>query len=110
VYSLSVKELEKIVHALDLAGLAYKNFNDYYIKGCEFENANENNKMFNKIKSKIFEKDAKAKKWPMFYGYDLVTTVIFKNSLEGNLKNNMAESGFRFINKIENPYLAARRP
>ena len=50
VYSVSNREIDKIVHAMDLSGMAYYEFNDSYVEGVEFEIAEENNALFKQIK------------------------------------------------------------
>jgi len=104
VYSISVRELEKIVHGIDLGGLACKGFNDHYIKGCEFERAEPNNQMFIKIKGTIDQDDVKCAKYPIFYSNNFVTSVIFKQTINEELRKRMTKSGFKFSTKAINPY------
>jgi ubiquinone/menaquinone biosynthesis C-methylase UbiE len=98
VYSVSNLELNKIVHGLNLGGLAFFTFNDFYIEGCEFEKAEENNSMFNKIKDKIKKLDLEG-----FRG--ITTSVLFKTNVDESLKQKMEKQGYFFFQKNDNPYL-----
>lgn len=98
IYALSNKEINKLVHAMDLGGMAYYNFNDVYEQGVEFEKAEENNKMFSHIKNLIKEMDQTG-------NYSMTTTIIFKNKVDEKLRSEMTDFGFKFGIKGENPYL-----
>jgi ubiquinone/menaquinone biosynthesis C-methylase UbiE len=105
VYAISMKELEKIAHGLNLGGLAYKGFNDYYIKGCEFEKAVPENETFRKVFKIIEPRNAKCNKYPFLYAYNMVSAIIFKHTINDTVKNNMITSGFIFPKKEINLYL-----
>lgn len=96
-YALSNQELNKIVHGLDLGGLVYKTFNDCYIKGCEFEKAEENSKMFNKVKTVIETADKNKRQ-------DLTASIIFKTKIDNSLTEAMVNHGFTIAPKVKNPY------
>jgi len=57
MYAISLREIEKIVHALDLGGMAWLGFNDHYVAGCEFEQAMRGNKIFDKVTAAIQKQD-----------------------------------------------------
>jgi len=105
IYSVSTREMEKIVQGLDLGGVAWKCFNDCYEEGCEFENAEDGNPMFERIKKYIEERDENCKKNPDFYRYGTATFVIFKNEFDSNLKSKMETYGYFFPKKRINPYI-----
>lgn len=98
VYSLSNREVDKIVHGLDLGGSAYYHFNSSYLKGVEFEPAEENNELFRKIKSNIAILDALG-------GAQLTSTVIFPGKISSDLKLSMEQFGYTFFEKTDNPVL-----
>lgn len=105
VYAISMRELDKIVHGMNLGGMAYKGINDCYIKGCEFEKAVQDNDVYRKVHNTIADKDIKCKKYPFLYGHSLVVTVIFKSGIDDTVKNKMMNTGFVFPKKDSNPYL-----
>ena len=96
IYKISNREINKIVHALDLGGMAFYRFNDAYETGVEFENVEDNNILFSKIKQAINKADKSG-------NFNLSTTIIFKHKVDEDLKRKMTESGFIFPNKINNP-------
>lgn len=98
VYSLSNREVDKVVHGLDLPGSAYFLFNSTYIKGVEFEEADEKSTMFQQVQNNIKELDEKG-------GSQLTTTVIFTSAFNGELKKAMEEFGYYFCEKVDNPVL-----
>lgn len=102
LYSLSNRELNKIVHGLDLAGIAYYGFNDSYLEGCEFEKATAENKVFKKIKQEI-EKNNKLE----ITG--LTTTITFKTKIALDLKKTMINFGYKFYKKFDNPFLSKNK-
>ena len=98
VYRVSNREINKVVHALDLGGMAYYPFNDAYETGVEFEKAEEGNALFQRIREGIANADRAGEG-------NLCTTVIFKNRISAELKENMTKCGFIFPDKTDNPYL-----
>ena len=105
VYTLSKREIEKIVHALNLDGFAWKGLNDYYLEGCEFEPAESNNKVFKQVKSSIKKMDKRCKRLPLFSDWNLITAVIFKKRASTKLKKEMQSFGYKFSEIEPNPYL-----
>jgi hypothetical protein len=105
VYPLSKRELEKFVHALNLKEVAWAGLNDHYIKGCEFEPAEPDNKVFKATKRKIKAMDKNCKWLPLFFETNLITAVIFKKQINNNFKNEMKSFGYKFVKISSNPYL-----
>lgn len=97
-YGVNITELNKIVHALDLGGIAFLPFNDTYKVGVEFEKANEDNETFKYIKNYIKALDQEG-------GYNTCTVVIFKNNISESLKQSMIKMGYIFPVRHINPYL-----
>lgn len=98
IYAMSHRETNKIVHAMDLEGMAYIDFNDVYENGVEFEKAVDGNNIFSQIKERVKALDKSG-----YYG--MTTTIIFKDKIDIQLKNDMTKFGFKFGVKFENPYL-----
>lgn len=107
VYALSVRETEKIVHGLDLGGMAWLGFNDHYINGCEFEQAVPGNKIFEEVKRAIQKLDELCTQFPNHNQY--ATIAIFKSSIDPGLMESMTEAGYRFMRKHNNPVIEKRR-
>jgi len=76
IYSISVREIEKIALGLHLPTIAYTFFNDYYEPGGEFEKLSDNSAIFQKIKKEIDKKDRKCKR--SFLTNDGIIAIIFK--------------------------------
>lgn len=105
LYAVSVRELEKLVHGMDLGGLAWKGLNDVYEKGCEFEEAKPGNPLFEKISSSIAAGDALCKKYPQFHQPNMVTVILFKEKPDAGLIKALTEAGYQLPRVHANPYL-----
>jgi SAM-dependent methyltransferase len=105
IYPISIRDIEKIVHGLNLPAFAWKGFNDIYIEGCEFELAEPHNHMFKKLNALIKRKDFFCQMFSPFQDFNMHTIVIFKEDIKPSLRKKMIESGFRFANIIQNPHL-----
>lgn len=104
IYTLSIRELERLIHGMDLEGLAYKKFNDVYIKGCEFEEAIPENKMLQQMQGELKKYEDLVNKYPQYYQPNMITAIIFKNKISKALKDKMMSDGFQFVSKLQNPY------
>lgn len=104
IYTLSVRELERLMHGMDIAALAYKKFNDIYIKGCEFEEAVAGNPMYQQMQAGLKANDDLVKKMPQYYQPNMITTILFKNKISNSLRDNLIADGFQFVPKLPNPY------
>jgi ubiquinone/menaquinone biosynthesis C-methylase UbiE len=98
VYALSNREINKLVHSMNLSTMAYLEFNDAYLPGVEFEKANSESKIFHEIKQMIKQRDEQI-------NFSYTCTIIFKNQLDQNLKKSLLEHGFKIPIRHKNPYL-----
>lgn len=105
LYAVSVRELEKLVHGMDLGGLAWKGFNDVYEKGCEFEKAKAGNPLFEKISRAIAAGDELCKKHPQFHQPNMVSVILFKEKPAPALVQTLTAAGFTLPLMHKNPYL-----
>ena len=105
LYAVSVRELEKLVHGMDLGGLAWKGFNDVYEKGCEFEEAKPGNELFDKISSSIAEGDQLVRQYPAFHQANMVAVVIFKEKPDVVLLEQLRIADFEVPLIVNNPYV-----
>ncbi|MHC9061969.1 class I SAM-dependent methyltransferase [Nitrospira sp. CMX1] len=109
IYGLSIRETEKIVHGLDLGGMAWLGFNDHYVKGCEFEPAVSGNPMFVEVQKAIQHLDEQCQRFPRCQKYEFATVVLFKSVIDPVLRDEMMNAGYRFVRKKTNPVLGAGR-
>jgi len=106
VYSTSIREFERMLHGLDIYGLAWKGFNDKYIEGCEYEKAIDGNPVFEKIKSVIKNYDSQCKLFPSHNCYINASIIIFKNKIDSTLKNDLESDGYNFVLTKNNPFIS----
>jgi ubiquinone/menaquinone biosynthesis C-methylase UbiE len=105
LYTVSVRELEKLVHGMNLGGLAWKGFNDVYEKGCEFEEAKAGNLLFDKINRSIAEGDELCQQYPAFHQANMMTAAIFKEQPDVVLLDALRYAGFQVPQVFHNPHL-----
>jgi ubiquinone/menaquinone biosynthesis C-methylase UbiE len=105
LYAVSVRELIKLVHGMDLGGLAWCGFNDVYIKGCEFETAQKGNPLFDNITSEIAKGDKQCKTHPQFHQPNMVSVIIFKEKPDEQLIQQLRGTNFQIPAKEKNPFL-----
>ncbi len=105
LYAVSVREMEKLVHGMDLGGLSWKGFNDVYEKGCEFEEAKQGNPLFDSISKSIASGDTLCKTYPQFHQPNMVTAIILKEKPDATLLKRLTEAGFQIPKIHKNPYV-----
>lgn len=105
LYAVSVRELEKLVHGMDLGGLAWKGLNDAYVKGCEFEEANAGNPLFDSISKSIASGDELCQAYPQFHQHNMVSVILFKDKPDAVLVQQLQQAGFQLPVVRKNPYV-----
>jgi hypothetical protein len=110
IYRLSIREMEKIVHGLDLGGMAWLGFNDHYVKGCEFEPAVTGNRMFIEVQQEIERLDEQRRRFPQCQQYAFATVVLFKSGIDQVLRAEMVRAGYQFMQKQPNPVSGWKGP
>lgn len=105
LYTVSVRELEKLVHGMNLGGLAWKGFNDVYEKGCEFEEAIPGNELFDKISSSIAEGDQLCRQYPAYHQANMVSVIIFKEEPDVALLEQLRDADFEVPPIFHNPHV-----
>lgn len=101
VYGISQRELEKVCMALSFSVLAIKGVNDFHIEGMEWEIFDNNSKLFKKLKFKIFLRDLLCKLELRPYLY--LSTIIFKEPPDTNLRDALYRYGYNLINLPVSP-------
>ncbi|HMK24620.1 MAG TPA: class I SAM-dependent methyltransferase [Chitinophagaceae bacterium] len=105
LYSVSISEMEKLVHGMDLGGMAWFGFNDVYIKGCEFEQPISGSPLFEKINVEINKGNELCRKYPRFYQYNMSTVIIFKEQPDEELRQQLSQAGYHLPQKNKNPFV-----
>jgi ubiquinone/menaquinone biosynthesis C-methylase UbiE len=105
LYAVSIREMEKLVHGMDLGGLAWKGLNDVYEKGCEFEEAKEGNPLFTTISKAIAKGDELCKTYPQFHQPNMVSVILFKEKPDAMLVQQLQQAGFQVPLIHKNPYV-----
>lgn len=105
LYAVSIRELEKLVHGMDLGGLAWKGFNDVYEKGCEFEEAKPGNPLFDKLSKAIAYGDELCNTHPPFHQHNMVSVILFKLKPDTAVLQELKRAGFNLPTIHKNPYV-----
>jgi ubiquinone/menaquinone biosynthesis C-methylase UbiE len=103
VFTISRRELEKTALAMGLPSIALMGINDFYLEGMETEKAQNNNRTFKKVRTRIAQNDLLCKlglKPPV-----KTCAVILKKKPDELLRNRLKKHGFTVIDLPENPYI-----
>ena len=103
IYSLSIREIEKVCIALNLPMIAFKKFHDHYDPKFEGARIRENKLMFSKLKFRIFKLSILS-----FLGLSQLTNIhciIFKQIPQSEMLSDLKANGFTIIKLPSNPYL-----
>jgi len=103
IYSISVREFEKVALGLGLPCIAYKRFDDIYLNGVEAEIFSPDAPLYKKIKSIL-----KIKKLSHSLGLTLpnsIQMVVFKTEPAEDLIVALKKDGFKIVPFSSNPYL-----
>ncbi|RZK12981.1 MAG: class I SAM-dependent methyltransferase [Flavobacterium sp.] len=102
IYTVSEREFEKAALALNLPVLAFKGINDRYENGVEFEKAEEDCALFQKVKLGIEEMDSLCKS----HGRpcNILISAIFKQMPNESTLRALQEEGFTVTHLPRNPY------
>ena len=103
VYSLSIREVEKMALGIGFRYIAVKGINDVYVEGVEDVSLSDNNLLFKSLKKKIARLDFLVKAG--LQQSNILIAVIFKEEPSVALKNELNKSGFEVIGLPKNPYL-----
>lgn len=104
IYRISEREIEKVALGLNFDTIAFKVQNDCYIKGVEFEKADDNSELYKKVKAIIDKADRKCKLGLAEYG--ILVAMIFKTSPSRESVEALERDGFRVDKLPKNPHAA----
>jgi len=103
VYSISVREFEKIALGIGLPCMAFKRFDDIYLQGVEKEVFSERAPLYKKIKSKLISGRIKTL---LGVGYpNTVQMILFKKIPDTHIEKELKLDGYTIIHFPKNPYL-----
>ena len=102
IFTVSEREVEKIALGLHLPTIAFKNFQDVYLKGVEKEMVSQNGPLLKKIKIKILLNH--LLQFFLIEKTNHITAIIFKVKPKEELKYLLKKNGFNVIDLPSNPY------
>ena len=102
IYTISEREIEKVALGLNYEMVSFYELNDHYIEGVEYENVNENSKLFEEIRKEINNLDSKTQKGLIKAG--LLISIIFKNIPSKECIIELEKIGFENKTLTRNPY------
>jgi len=103
VYSISVREFEKIALGLNLPGIAYKRFSDIYLPGVENELQSESAPLYKKIRTRLA-----FAKWKTRLGLgepNNIQMIIFKQRPDQKVEAMLNKDGYTVVHFSPNPYI-----
>jgi ubiquinone/menaquinone biosynthesis C-methylase UbiE len=103
VYTISVREFEKIALGLGLPCIAYKDFHDIYFKGVENEMFSKNAPLYKKINRSIISNQIETSCG--LTNPNTIQAIIFKTNPTSNIINSLKKDGYTFVNFSPNPYI-----
>jgi ubiquinone/menaquinone biosynthesis C-methylase UbiE len=105
VFSISRREIEKVALGVNLAQVAFKSFNDFYIPGIEFEPAKMlKSRMYRKMRIVISIRDFLCR-----IGFDhpkMLMACIFHEPVATEQRKRMADNGWAIVDLPRNPYIS----
>lgn len=103
VYTISKREIEKAALGVGLRHVAFRDRNDFYCVGVEHAQAVPANRLYKKVKRRIFLADMLTK-LGLKPGF-LLEAIVFKEAPSAQLRGQLALEGFDVRELPENPYL-----
>jgi SAM-dependent methyltransferase len=103
VYTVSSREIEKAALGANLPAIALKGLNDHYVKGCEFEPADETSLIFREIKRQVTAADTRARNGRSSTA--LLMAILFKREPDSQTRKCLSEQGWLIRDLPRNPYI-----
>lgn len=110
VYSMSIREAQKVALGLNLPGYACKNMQDVYITGCEFARADPDDPLFQRMTRALLDLQARCEKQQEKWNYLL--TIFFKDAellANAALQHRLLTLGWKVERTDTNPHLSPSR-
>jgi len=104
VYLLSRREIEKIALGLNLPQIVVKGLNDHYVKGCEFEPADESRSaIFREIVQNVSAKDDLCRRG--LADYNMLMAGFIKRRMDAQTRERFCAAGWDVADLPANPYI-----
>lgn len=103
IYSISVRDFEKMALGLNLPAIAYKRFYDIYFDGVENEPFSSKAPLYRKIKSRIAV--GKIKTWLGINYPNNIQMIVFKSLPSNEILKSLKADGYTFVELASNPYV-----
>ncbi len=104
IFSISIREVQKIAQGINLPQIAYKGYNSHYIKGCEFEPADTNkSQIFKDMVNTINNQNKKCELGTL--SYSGIMLGIFKEEMDKETRVEFENRGWTVIDLPYNPYI-----
>ncbi|CAK0768550.1 Class I SAM-dependent methyltransferase [Azospirillaceae bacterium] len=104
VYAISRRDIEKIALGLNLPQIVMKGLNDHYVKGCEFEPADEHKSaIFQEIVRVVRDKDELCRQ--NICDSNLLMGGFFLESIDEETRKRFLTSGWDVRDLPANPYI-----
>jgi ubiquinone/menaquinone biosynthesis C-methylase UbiE len=103
VYSISLREIEKITNAINLPCFAYKGIDDVYVSGGECMPCNSKSISILKAKFLLLVMEILYKL--KIRDRSVICLIIFKTNPKKTLLNKLRREGFKFIINRPNPFM-----
>lgn len=105
VYAISRREIEKIALGLNMPHVVMKGLNDHYIKGVEFEPADDTrSQIFRELKRTVQEKDDLCRRGVA--DYNLIMAGFFLRPMDEETRIRFSAAGWSVSDLPANPYIA----
>lgn len=101
-YTISKREIEKVALGMNFKAVAFKGIHSYYIKGVEYEEVTNNGKLFKKVKRRIALYNLLTRL--KLQQHSVLTAIIFKETINPELKKALNNIGYEIIILPDNPY------
>ncbi len=105
VYSISKREMEKVALGLNYKTVAFKELNDSYFPGVEYEKMSDKGPVQKKVKTLICIADVLSKLGLSNYG--ILASITFKKRPSKELLQKLANEGYEIIQLPDNPYISS---
>lgn len=102
IYTISVREFEKIALGLGLPCIAFKKFHDHYEIGVENETLANKAPLYKKIKQKIFSQ--KLKTFLKIDNSNNIQMIVFKTTPDNEITTALEKDGYTITHFSKNPY------
>lgn len=105
VFAISRREIEKVALGLNMPQIVLRGLNDHYVKGCEFEPADESRSaIFRELVTVIRDKDELCRRGAA--DYNLIMAGLLLRPLDERSRKRFVGAGWDVVDLPANPYIA----